>query len=260
MTTLALLAHELRYERRVFGRDPASVVFSVGLPVLYVLIFVTLTGDATIRIDGQPGLLRVSTLQIANFVAVGIVSATFLNLGVKLVQDRESGVLKRLRSTPLPTWAFLGGHVGIALVVAFTLTLVLLVLGFVAYDTPIPGDTLLALALAVVIGAATFASLGFAFTLLVSHESAAAPMVVGSALVLLFLSGNFFQMERAPTLLAVVGEIFPVGHLNDALLTALNPHTTGSGIEWLDLLILAAWGLFGAVVTAQRFRWTPHQR
>lgn len=257
MSALTLVAHELRFERRVFARDPQAIFISAALPLLYVVIFVTLFGNETVQLEGQPGLLKVSTVQIASFVAIGIVSATFMNLGVKLVQDRESGVLKRLRSTPLPTWAFLGGHIGIALALAFALTLLLALLGRFAYDTPIPLDTLPAFVLAVTVGAASFACLGFAFTLAVRRESAAAPMATGVTLVLFFLSGNFFVLEDPPTVLVVFGDVFPVKHLNDALLTALNPNTRGAGVEVLDLLVLAAWGLAGGLLAARRFRWTP---
>lgn len=55
--------------------------------------------------DGQPGPLKVHTPMLAGLIAIGVVSTTFFNLAVDLVQERESGILKRFRGTPLPTWA-----------------------------------------------------------------------------------------------------------------------------------------------------------
>ena len=43
-------------------------------------------------------------------------------------------------------------------------------------------------------------------------------------------------------MLRVIGAAFAVKHLNDALLTPRNPNASGSRIEWVDLLVIAAWG------------------
>jgi hypothetical protein len=42
-----------------------------------------------------------------------------------------------------------------------------------------------------------------------------------------------------------------------ALLAAYNPHTTGSGLQWGDLAVLAAWGAAGLIIAVRRFTWLP---
>jgi ABC-2 type transport system permease protein len=101
--------------------------------------------------------------------------------------------------------------------------------------------------------------LALAFTLVVGKASAAVPLGTGVTLALYFLSGNFFLIEHRPLLLRFVGGAFPVKHLNDALLTPLNPNAHGTRIEWLDLLVIAAWGLGALVVALRYFRWTPRR-
>ena len=78
-------------------------------------------------------------------------------------------------------------------------------------------------------------------------------------LTLFFLSGNFFVMpdEDWPTVIRAIAAFFPVKHLNDALLTALNPHTSGIGIALWDLMVILLWGLGGLLVAIRWFRWTP---
>jgi ABC-2 type transport system permease protein len=51
--------------------------------------------------------------------------------------------------------------------------------------------------------------------------------------------------------------VFPVKPLFDALLTAFNPATPGSGFEWDKLAIVAAWGVGALLVATRTFRWTP---
>ena len=259
MNDTRLVWREFGYERRSFMRDPQAMFFAVGLPLLYVVIFVSLFGNQSIDFvyDGQPGPLKAHTIMLAGFIAIGVISATFFNLAVALVQERESGILKRFRGTPLPTWTFIAGHVGSAIVLGCSVAAALVVLGRSVYGIPIPLGGLPALLLALLVSSAAFCCIGFAFTLAVKKATAVVPLGTGVTLALYFLSGNFFLIEKPPLALRIIGGAFPVKHLNNALLTPLNPNAGGLRIEWLDLAIVAAWGVAGLIVAVRSFRWSP---
>ena len=258
MTDVKLVWSEFRYQRRAFCRNPQAMFFAVALPLLYVIIFVSLFGNEALAFvyNGQPGPLKAHTPMLAGFMAIGIVSATFFNLAVDLVQERESGILKRFRGTPLPTWAFIAGHVGTAVVLGFAVSISLLGFGRGAYSVPVPAAGLPAIFLTLLVSCAAFSCLAFAFTLAVRKAGAAVPLGTGITLTLYFLSGNFFLVEHPPLLLRILGDTFPVKHLNNALLTPLNPNTHGTRVEWVDLLIIAAWGIGGLILALRFFRWT----
>lgn len=93
----------------------------------------------------------------------------------------------------------------------------------------------------VVIGAAAFCCLGFAVASLIGNVDAAQPVMWVTVLPLSFISGIFISMSELPSWLADIGYVFPLHPLAAALLTAYNPHTTGSGLNWDYLAILAAW-------------------
>jgi ABC-2 type transport system permease protein len=259
MSDIKLVWNEFRYQRRSFRRNPQAMFFAIGLPLLYVVIFVSLFGNQALDFvyNSQPGPLKAHTPMLAGFIAIGVVSATFFNLAVDLVQERESGILKRFRGTPLPTWAFIAGHVGTAVVLGFAVSIALLALGRGAYGIPVPLAGLPAIFLAVLVSCAAFSCLAFAFTLAVKKSGAAVPLGTGITLTLYFLSGNFFLVEHPPLLLRILGDTFPIKHLNNALLTPLNPNTHGTRVEWVDLLVIAAWGIGGLVLALRFFRWTP---
>ena len=258
MSDADLVWNEFRYQRRSFIRDPQAMFFAVGLPLLYVVIFVSLFGNQRIdfAVNSQTGPLKAHTIMLAGFVAIGVISATFFNLAVDLVQERESGILKRFRGTPLPTWAFIAGHVGTAMILGVGVASALIALGRFAYGIPVPLGGLPAIVLVLLISSASLCCLAFAFTLTVRKASAAVPLGTGVTLALYFLSGNFFIIEHPPLILRVIGKIFPVQHLNNALLTPLNPNTSGARIEWIDLLVITAWGLGGLLIASRSFRWT----
>ena len=143
---------------------------------------------------------------------------------------------------------------------AVVMAAVLLGIGWAAYGAYVPGRTALALAVTVVIGAASFCCLGYALTSLIRNEDAALPTTQALLLPLYFISGVFVAVTVLPHWLADVGEIFPVRHLANALLVAYNPHTTGLGFAGLDLLIVAAWGVAGLLIALRKFSWLPLER
>jgi ABC-2 type transport system permease protein len=166
-------------------------------------------------------------------------------------------VLKRRRATPVPAAAVIAGRVLTAVVIAVVMAAVLLGIGWAAYGAHVPGRTAPALAVTVVIGAASFCCLGYALTSLIRNEDAALPATTAITLPLYFISGVFVAVTALPHWLADAGEIFPVRHLANALLVAYNPHTTGLGFAGPDLLIMAAWGAAGLLIALREFSWLP---
>lgn len=142
---------------------------------------------------------------------------------------------------------------------ALAITVVMLVVGWAAYGASIPGRTAPAFMLDVIVGAATFCCLGFAAACLIRNVEAVQPVIWATVLPLSFISGIFIATSELPRWLADIGYVFPVHPLAAALLSAYNPHTTGSGLNWGYLAILAAWGAAGLIVAVHRFNWLPRR-
>jgi ABC-2 type transport system permease protein len=254
VSALRLALRQVRFDGRSYLRNPPAVFFGLMMPVLFLLIFATIFGNETVESRGN---IRVSTYYVPGLVALGIVSTTFVNLAMALVWLRESRVLKRVRGTPLPAWAFLAGRVQVAIGMALALTVVLVAIGRVAYGVSVPGETLPGVLLALVVGAASFSCLGAALSSAIPNEDAAPAIVNAVVLPLYFISGLFFPVDDAPQWLTDVANVFPIKHLAEALLDAFDPRTTGVGIDWGHLAVVAAWGVAGALVALRTFRWTP---
>jgi ABC-2 type transport system permease protein len=255
MSGARLAVAELGYDQKTFWRSPISVFATVSLPLLYLFIFVTNFGNQMMSVAGQPGTMKASTCLLAMIVAIGVVSAAFYDLTVALVRERERGILRRLRSTPVPTWVFIAGRVGNELTLAVLLAVVLTGLGALAYGVPIPAARLRALILTLIIAAAALCCGAFAFTTLIRKEDSAVAVAMGVMLTLFFISGNFFKVDNSA--MRQIAGVFPVKHLYNAFLTAFNPHTAGSGILWPDLLVITLWGLGSLAAAVGLFRWTP---
>lgn len=251
---MSLLARQIGYNLRSWIRNPPVLFFGLLLPVLFLLIFATIFGNATV--DSRGGIKQ-STYYVPGLIALGITSTTFVNLAISLTVLRENRVLKRLRGTPLPPWLFFAARMAASMVFAFLLTAVLVALGALLYGVDVPGSTLPGVIAAVALGSMAFCALGIAFSAVIPNEDAAPPIVNAVVLPLYFISGLFFPVDNAPQWLQDVAGFFPIRHLAEALLTAFDPRTTGAGFEGKDLLIVAIWGVAGVLLALRFFRWTP---
>ncbi|MDT7538905.1 MAG: type transport system permease protein [Actinomycetota bacterium] len=252
---MRLLLWQLRYEQKSYWRNPASALFTFAFPLMFLVIFASLNTGATV---GFLGGLKYNQYFIPAIIAFGIISATYTQLAITLSLRRQSGALKRARTTPLPAWAVVGGLLLSSVVVAALITVLTTALGMAAYGVTFPGHYA-ALALDLAVGAMTFTSLGVMLATFVPNADAAPPVVNAVLFPVLFLSGTFFPVSPDATV-TKIAELFPVRHFNLATFAAFDPrgpHGITHGFAWQDIAVMAGWGAVCAVIAARRFRWEP---
>ena len=250
-----LALHQFSYDLRALVRNRQSQFFTLALPILFLLIFASVFSGNHVKVSG--GRISASVLYVPGIMTLGIIAASFVNLVISVTAQRETGVLKRRRATPVPAAAIIAGRALTAVVAALGVTVALLAIGWAAYGASIPARTAPALAVTVVVGTVAFCCLGYALTSVIRNEDAAQPVTQALMLPLYFISGVFVAVSSLPSWLVDVADVFPVRHLAAALLVAYNPHTTGSGFAGWDLLIVAAGGAAGLVLAVRRFSWVP---
>jgi ABC-2 type transport system permease protein len=250
---LTLVLHQARYDLRAFLRNKQSRFFTLILPLLFLIIFVSVFGNDTIGSTG----VKASTYYVPGISALAVIAASFVNLVISITTLRESGVLKRRRSTPVPAWVLIAGRTLTAIGVSLVTMVVLLAVGRFVYGVHLPTRTIPGVTLTAVVGAAAFCVLGYGLSTAIRSADAAQPMVQAIMLPLYFISGVFIPNVNLPVWLRDVAEVFPVEHLADGLHYAYDPAATGAGIVWTDIGVLALWGGMGLVVALRRFSWTP---
>jgi ABC-2 type transport system permease protein len=253
--TPSLIGHQMRYELLMFWRNRQSRFFTIALPVIFLVIFASIWHGDTVAVAG--GTIEESVYYVPGIITLGIVSAAFNNLVISVTASRESGIFKRRRATPIPAAVLIAARALSAMVVALAMTAILLLIGWSAYGADVPARAVPGLLLAVLVGAAAFCCLGFAVASVITNADSAQPLTQAIILPLYFISGVFIPLSTMPGWLTDIASYFPVRHLAESLLTAYNPHTTGNGIAWSDLGIVAAWGVVGLAVALRRFSWLP---
>lgn len=255
MSDARRLLEQIRADLKVFVRNPAALFFTAILPILFLTLFVAIFGNQT----DDKAHIKVSTFQVPGFIALAITSASFLGLAIGLTRARESGVLKRVRGTPVPAWIVFGGRIGVGVVTAFVVSFVLLLIGGLLYGVEVKLDRVPALLVTLAVGATALSAVGIAYTRLIPSDEAAPAMTNAFVLPLYFISGVFIQTTLLPDWLSKIASVFPIKALNDALFACFDPRISGAGFKWGSLGILALWGLGGVVAAVLTFSWVPRR-
>ena len=249
---MRLLWHQLKSEQLVFWRSREAAIFVFLFPPLLFLLLASVFGDGTR--DGVPA----STYLVAGLIAYAAANTALGGLAITLVIRREFGILKRLRSTPLPAPLYLAAVLLSNLFVVVLQSFVVVALGVFLFDAQLP-ESWLAFVLALALGAAAFAGLGLAITALVRSGEAIAAAVNVIILPMSFLSGAFGPADSLPGTLEALRDVLPLRYLIDLVLGA---YAEGDAV-WerpTAIAVIAAWGAAGYIVARRRFGWEPRER
>jgi ABC-2 type transport system permease protein len=245
-------------ELKTFFRRREAVVFTFALPVILLVIFGSIFHGTVPNTD-------VSFRQYftAGIIASGIMSVTFVNLGVSIAMERDDGTLKRLAGIPMPKVVYFAGKALSGLVISVIEVAILLVIGVALYGLKLP-DTVarwVTLGWVFVLGVAACTMLGIAASSLPRSGRSAAAVLNLPYLVLQFISGVYFPFNSLPKAMQDIAALFPLKwmcqglrsvFLPDQLLVAEPAHSWELGKV---ALVLLAWLVGSLVLCLRTFRW-----
>ena len=233
---MALTAAELR----VSARRGENVLVTMIIPAAVLLFFAT-SGIFPARAGRPVDFLLPGSLALA------VIAAGLVNLGIATAYERSYGVLKRLGGSPLPRWGLVAAKVGAVLILELLQVTVLFLVAAVALGWRPGAGTSIPLFIGVLLlGTLAFAGLGL---LMAGRLRAEATLALANGLFLAFLmvGGIVLPVDHLPGPVQAVASILPAAALADAFRAALGNGADPGG----PLAILAAWGLGAAVRQAR---------
>jgi ABC-2 type transport system permease protein len=255
MSDVALVTTQLRYEQKSYWRNPAAAFFTFAFPLVLFFILVATAGSQR---DKDLGGVKLAQYYTPSILSFAVMSACFLNIAMNLVRQREDGVLKRMRGTPLPAWALIGGIIGSAVVVAALLSALTIVFAIAVYGVSLPASHVLPVIVTIVLAALVFCALGVAVSSLIPNVDSGPAIINLPFFVMVFISGTYFPISGG---LATVAAWLPLRPFIVALYYhAFNPLTAhGSGWAPHQLESLAIWGVVATFIAVRTFRWVPRR-
>jgi ABC-2 type transport system permease protein len=246
-----LFVHELRFEQLLFWRNREAAFFTFFLPVIFMLIFGSVYGNDVITKEHVRGAAFLE----AGMIGYGVAATCFAGLGIILVVRRESGVLKRIRATPLPGATYILAVLASTFVVFLIEAVLIVAIGRLLFSVAVP-DRLLSLLAVLLLGAAAFAAMGLGITGLVRSSEGSSAVINAVYLPMAIVSGTFFSPKSYPGFLRAIADVLPLTHYTKLTRDVMiRDHHLWSDSGAIG--VVAAWGAIGLVGAVRGLRWQP---
>lgn len=232
-------------EIKIFLREPMGAIGTVLIPVAVFIVLARLS-------QGEAGGPKFVSIDLPIFIVIFIVIGAVLSLTTIVAIYRESGILKRLKATPLSPLVILSTHVAVKLVLT-SMTLALMAVAGRRFYAGSPPPAPLTFLLGVVVVSMSLLSIGFILASVVRTARFAQP--IGSLLLyaLVAISGLFFPVGALPQAWQAVALVSPITHGVNLLRGLWSGE--GWSHHWIAVLVLVANLVLCSLISKRVFRW-----
>lgn len=169
-----MVLHVTRFQLRAFLRNRKARMFTLVIPVILLALLAGVFHGGETTQNGVT--IDYRQFFVPSVVVFALTLSTLAMLVASVVQQRELGILKRRRATPMPAWALIVSQSLTVVLMAIATVAVLLIIGAVAFGVHIPSNGWPALVLGVIGGAFAFCGLGYALSTFADSADSAQPM------------------------------------------------------------------------------------
>lgn len=241
--------HLLAVNLRLFLREPITAFFTLGFPVMLVLIFGGIYGNEPAPLFGGRGSMDVS---MPGYAALILGAVGFMTVAINTSSYREAGILRRFRATPLHPLTYIAADVTANLLMMLLGMAGFLLVGWLLYSVRFEGNPVGVLLAAIFSALAMFA-VGYLIASLAPSARAAQVISMVIFYPMMFLSGAGMPLEILPASLRRVSDFLPLTYAA-RLLRGL-----WFGDAWrdhvLEVAVLGGILIVGAALAARLFRW-----
>ena len=250
---MRLFTHELRAEQLLFWRNREAAFFTFFLPILFFLIFGSIYGNSIITKEH----IRAAPFLQAGMIGYGVASTAFAGLAITMVIRRESGMLKRIRATPLPPTTYLLAVLVSTFIVFVIEAALMVVIGRLLFHIAFP-ERLGSLFVILMLGAACFAAMGLGLTGVVRSAEGSSAVVNFVYLPMAIISGTFFTPKEFPSFLRAIADVLPLTYYTKLTRDVMvRNHHVWSETGSIGVVVL--WGVIGLAAAVRGFRWQPRE-
>jgi ABC-2 type transport system permease protein len=236
-------------ELKLFLREPVAAFFTLAFPLMLLFLFGGIYGNKPATIFGGLGMVDVS---VPAYTAMIIGSSGLLSLGISIASYRETGVLKRLKATPIRPQTILAAQVAVIYVMTILGMGLLIAAGRLVYGLRFGGN---ALSVFVAFTASAMCVFSIGFVLASLAPTARAAQVTGMVVFypMIFLSGATIPRETLPETVRQYSKILPLTHVVTLLRGLWAGGSWGNYV--MEISVLAGTALVAILISIKTFRW-----
>lgn len=236
-------------DMKLYVREPVATFFTLAFPPLLVVLFGSIFGNEPSAAVGGYGAMD---YYMPNYTALVLGMVALTSVPIMMAENRDRGVLRRFRATPIRPGAFIAADVVCNLTLTILGVLELLFVGMLVFGAGFFGSVPV-FAGAVVLCTLSMFAIGYLIASVVPNARTAT--VIGMVLLypMMFLSGSVMPPGVLPEGVQRVAEFLPLTHIVNLLRGLWFGEALGGFTA--DIAVIVGVMLVGTALSARLFRW-----
>jgi len=244
----SILSHT-KMELKLFFRETLAMLFTFIVPAVSFIVFAIMFNGVSYE-----GGLDYFQAYIPSMIGIIIFTTAFFSMGLQVVIDREKGVYKRLKGTPLNQSAIFSATIVKGFFAIYVGAVEILLLAKFGFGTNLTEHTL-QFFLALTLCSVTFFSIGFIVSSIAKRMNTALGIALIAMYPMMFLSGATVPLETLPEVLQNGSYFVPLTYVVNVLRDGWNG-TLFASEALLDIGVLVGILIVSAIVGMKYFKWT----
>ncbi len=233
-------------EAKLMLREPAILLIGLLLPTVVLLAIGVIF--APHNPDPLLGGRRYIDLLAPSMLVITLATLGIQTMPGRLVKDRESGVLRRLSTTPVEPGLLVVAQLLVNMVVGIGGLIILVIAGNLAFQIPVPQD-LIGFGAAFLLGMSALFAMGLLVAAIAPSAGVATAIALPLFATVMLLGGVYLPRWLLPEILVQIGDVTPPG------VQAMLDAWSGTAPQLLPLVIMAGITLVAGAAAAKLFRW-----
>jgi len=236
-------------QMKLYLREPAATFFTIVFAPMLLMLFGAIYGNKPNPFFGGRGMVDVS---VPSYIGLIIVSCAFMSIPIATAANREAGVLRRFRMTPLRPAAYILANIITNYVMTALGVAALVIAGRAVYGMKFDGN-LFSVWAGFTLSILAFFSLGYLIASAASTARSAQAVGMIFAFPMMFLGGATIPLEVLPPAVRAVSNFVPLTHV----VTLMRGLWAGEswGAHLTELAVLGGILVVGMALSARFFRW-----
>ena len=234
---------------KLYLREPITAFFTLGFPIMLVLIFGAIYGNQPSPMFGGYGSMDVS---MPGYTALILGAVGFMTVAINTSSYRDMGILRRFRATPLRPLTYILADVTTNLVMTLLGMIGVVLVGWLLYRVRFEGQPV-SVILAVILSALAMFAIGYVIASLAPTARTAQVISMVIFYPMMFLSGAGMPLEILPPTIRRIADFLPLTYVARLLRGLWFGEAWGDHL--LEVAVLGGILVVCTALAARLFRW-----
>jgi imidazolonepropionase-like amidohydrolase/ABC-type multidrug transport system permease subunit len=240
----------IRMNLRLALRERSVIFFNYFFPMIFFFAFAQFMGGAA----AGSAMTRI----VSMVLVIGILGSGLFGAGMRSVMERETGILRRYKVTPMTPLPILVSSLVTGWLLYLPSLAILFGIAHYFYRMPWP-ERPLSLVLLITLGCFAFRAIGLIIAAVANSMAESNILIQLLYMPMLFLSGATIPLSSMPVTAQIISQFLPAAYLNTGMQhVLLRSHGLTTNPESIGALVLTT--VLATWISKKLFRWEKDEK